>query len=70
MIYIKENIITEIQKLYNPPRNLRAGNKLPVLFLKKPLCAGNLLPAWKIFIERPGVSNSCIKDNQITLPLV
>ena len=24
-----------------------------MLFLKKPLCAGNLLPARKIFIERP-----------------
>ena len=52
--YIKENIITKLQKLYSPPRNPRAGNKLPVLFVKKPLCTGNLLPASKIFIERPG----------------
>ena len=33
---IKENIITKLQKLYNPPRKLRAGNKSPALFLKKP----------------------------------
>ena len=26
---IKENIITKLQKLYSPPRNPRAGNKLP-----------------------------------------
>ena len=52
--YIKENIITKLQKLYSPPRNPRAGNKLPVLFAKKPLCTGNLLPASKIFIKRPG----------------
>ena len=36
-----------------PPRNLRAGNKLPVLFLKKPLSMGDLLPTCKTFIERP-----------------
>ena len=39
MSYIKENIITtKLQKLHNPGRNLRMGNKLPTLFLKKPLC--------------------------------
>ena len=32
--YIKENIITKLQKLYSLPRNPMAGNKLPVLFLK------------------------------------
>ena len=53
MTYIKENTITELQKLYSPPRNLRAGNKSPMLFLKKPLCTGDLPPAPKIFIERP-----------------
>ena len=26
-----------LQKLHSPPRNLRAGNKSPALFLKKPL---------------------------------
>ena len=51
--YIKENIITKLQKLYSLPRNLRAGNKSPALFLKKYLCTGDLSPAWKIFIERP-----------------
>ena len=52
--YIKENIIPKLQKLCSSPRNLMAGNKPPVLFLKKSLCAGDLLPACKIFIERPG----------------
>ena len=51
--YIKENIFTKLQKLYNPPRNPRAGNKSPTLFVKKPLCTGDLSPAHKIFIERP-----------------
>ena len=37
MTYIKENIITKLQKLYSVPRNVRAGNKSPVLLLKKPL---------------------------------
>ena len=53
MTYIKENIITKLQKLYSLPRNLRAGNKLVALFLKKPLCMGDLLSTLKIFIERP-----------------
>ena len=35
--YIKENIITKLQKLYSLPRNPRAGNKSPALFVKKPL---------------------------------
>ena len=43
----------QLQKLHSPPRNPKAGNKLPVLFLKKPLCTGDLLPMCKIFIERP-----------------
>ena len=51
--YIKENIITKLQKLYSPPRNPRAGNKSPILFVNKPLCTGDLLPARKIFIKRP-----------------
>ena len=50
---IKVNIITELQKLYSLPRNLRAGNKSPVLYVKKPLCTGDLLAMHKIFIERP-----------------
>ena len=33
--YIKENIITTLQKLYSPPRSPRAGNKLPTLFVEK-----------------------------------
>ena len=46
---------TKLQKLYSLPRNLRAGNKLPAIFLKKPLCMGDLSYACKIFIERPGM---------------
>ena len=34
MTYIKENIIAKLQKLYSPPRNPRAGNKLLMLFEK------------------------------------
>ena len=51
--YIKENIITKLPELYSLSRNLRASNKLPAPFFKKPLCTGDLLPACKIFIERP-----------------
>ena len=51
--YIKEKIITKLQKLYSPPRNPRESNKLPALFVKKALCTGGLSPAHKIFIERP-----------------
>ena len=40
--YIKENIITKLQKLYCLPRNPRAGSKLPVLFVKN-------LFAWAIY---------------------
>ena len=50
--YIKENIITKLQKINSPLRNPRVDNKLPALFVKKPICKGNLLPARKIFIER------------------
>ena len=39
--------------IYSPPRNPRVGTKSPVLFVKKPLCTGDLSPACKIFIERP-----------------
>ena len=52
MTYIKENIITKLQKLYSSSRNLWTGNKLCMLFLKS-LCMGDLLPEDKIFIERP-----------------
>ena len=51
--YIKENIITKLQKSYSLPRNPRVGNKSPVLLMKKPPCTGDLSPAHKIFIERP-----------------
>ena len=40
--YNKENVITTLQKLCSLPRNLRVGNKSLMLFLKKPLCMGNL----------------------------
>ena len=32
-IYIKENIITKLQKLYSLSRTSRVGNKSPVLFV-------------------------------------
>ena len=38
VIYIKENIITKLQKLYSQPRNSRTSNKSPTLFVKKPCC--------------------------------
>ena len=53
MTYIKENTITKLQKLYSPPRNPTAGNKLHMLFVKKPLGMGDLSTICKIFIERP-----------------
>ena len=33
--YIKENVITKLQKLYSLPKNPRVGNKSPALFMKK-----------------------------------
>ena len=33
--YIKENVITKLQKLWSLPRNLWAGNKSPMLLKKK-----------------------------------
>ena len=50
---MKEKIFTKLQKLHSPPRNPRAGNKSPALFVKKPLCTGDLSPTHKIFIEKP-----------------
>ena len=41
-------------KSYTANPEALAGNKLTALFLKKPLCTGDLSPAHKIFIERPG----------------
>ena len=46
-----------MQKLYNPPGNLRTGNKLPMLFLKKTLCMDSLLSTHKTFIERPRLTH-------------
>ena len=63
--YIKENIITKLRKLYSPPRNSRAGNKSPMLFVKKPLCTGDLSSTQKIFIERPAL---LFLGNQFFLP--
>ena len=40
-------------QIIQSPGNLRLGNKLPALFLKKPLCMGDLLPVHKIVIESP-----------------
>ena len=51
-IYIKENIITKLQKLYSPPKKSRTGNKSPALFVEKLRYTGDLSPMRKIFIER------------------
>ena len=37
----------KITKICTSPRNSRVGNKLPILFLKKPLFTCDLLPAHK-----------------------
>ena len=50
--YIKENIITKLQKLYSPPRNPRVGNKSPALFVKKSFCTDDLSPVRKILLKR------------------
>ena len=41
--YIRENIITKLQKFYSLPRNPRTDNKLPMLSVKKPVCTGSLV---------------------------
>ena len=51
--FIKENVITKLQKLYSPARKFKTGNKLSVLLLKKSLCIDSLLPMYKIFTEKP-----------------
>ena len=80
MTYIKENksdftgccatnirhLITKLKKLYSSPRSLRTSNKSPMSFLGKPLHMGDLLPAHKIFIERP-VSVAEINTNIIAI---
>ena len=48
MTYIKKYIIIKLQKLCSLPRKLETGNKSLALFLKKPLCMGDLLSACKI----------------------
>ena len=53
MTYIKENIISKLQKLYSLSRNPRVGKNLSMLFVKKPLCMSDLSPACKIWPERP-----------------
>ena len=65
--YIRENIITKLQKLYSPPRSPRVGNKLPALFVKDPLCMGYLLSACKIFIERPDEHGPLKQSNKYEL---
>ena len=46
MNYIKENIITNYKNYTARPETLRAGNKSPALFLKKPLSRGDLNRIW------------------------
>ena len=53
-----------MQKLYSLSRNPRVRNKLPALFVKKPLCPGDLLPMCKgliiqkLFCQRYSLVNS------------
>ena len=49
---LKNIYIAKLQKSYSLPRCLRAGNISSALFLKKPLCMGNLSSASKIPTER------------------
>ena len=49
---------TKLQKLYSVLRHFKAGNKLPVLFLEKPIYIGNILSSCKILIERPDIVTS------------
>ena len=67
--YIKENIITKLPKLYSPPRNPRAGSKSPALFMKKPLCMGDLSPAHKILIERPATLSNLVLNTLFLIVL-
>ena len=53
------------EKLYSPPRTLTTDNKSPALFLKNPLCTGDLLPARKIFIERPDMVSKGLSSPHI-----
>ena len=47
------------------------GNKSPALFVKKPLCKGDLLPAHKIFVKRPvKVSVSMLQVHSICTALL
>ena len=55
----------KITKIWQP--TLRAGNKSPALFLKKPLCTGNLLPTCKIFIERRAIVKFTLRTNFLQL---
>ena len=55
MTYIKENIITKLQKLYSQPRNLRAGNKSPA-----PIIETSQMNNLKIFVKLFLIkSNTC-----------
>ena len=66
----KKNIITKLQKLCSLSRNLRVSNKSHVLFLRKPLCTGDLLPAYKIFFERPDTKTFSRVDKLVTFRTV
>ena len=43
VIYIKENIITKLQKLYSLPKKSMAANKSPALFVKKTSLQGQFI---------------------------
>ena len=50
---LKKNMITKLQKLYTPPRNLRVGNK--------PLCVDDLPPMPEILTESPDCVSILLK---------
>ena len=57
--YVKENIITKLQKFYSL-RRCREDNESLTLFVKQPLCTGDLSPACEIFIERLEEDSECL----------
>ena len=62
VIYIKENIITKLPKLYSPLRNYRAGNKSPALFVKNLVARAIYRPRTKYSLK--GLTNG---QKQLTI---
>ena len=74
MTYIKENIITKLQKLYSLHRNLGQAINCLRYFWKNLFAWRFVLPACKIFIERPGkwkhyMQGQMVESNVMVEPL-